>query len=145
KMSYDDAKAALGKLNLPIGWTGWTPSFWPPPDLADFPKQFVFPWLGWLLTAIAASLGAPFWFDILNKVMVIRSTVKPHEKSPEEASDDRQKPAAATTTVVICPTGTTTSTAASSPPPVSPGGTASDDAVDACDAVAAAAADPTGD
>jgi hypothetical protein len=35
-------------------------------------------------------LGAPFWFDLLNKVMVVRSTVKPHEKSPEESSDDRQ-------------------------------------------------------
>lgn len=46
--------------------------------------------LGWLLTAFAITLGAPFWFDILNKIMVIRSTVKPHEKSPEEASEDRQ-------------------------------------------------------
>jgi hypothetical protein len=45
---------------------------------------------GWLLTALAISLGAPFWFDLLNKIMVIRSTVKPHEKSPEEASEDRQ-------------------------------------------------------
>ena len=35
-------------------------------------------------------LGAPFWFDLLNKVMVIRSTVKPHEKSPEESSEDRR-------------------------------------------------------
>jgi hypothetical protein len=46
--------------------------------------------LGWLLTAFAVTLGAPFWFDILNKIMIIRSTVKPHEKSPEEASEDRQ-------------------------------------------------------
>ena len=44
------------------------------------------------MTAFAATLGAPFWFDVLNKVMVIRSTVKPHEKSPEEASEDRQFP-----------------------------------------------------
>jgi len=42
--------------------------------------------LGWLLTAIAISLGAPFWFDALNKIMVIRSTVKPTEKSKDEAS-----------------------------------------------------------
>ena len=49
---------------------------------------------GWLITALAIALGAPFWFDVLNKVMVIRSTVKPHEKSPEESSEDRQsKPA----------------------------------------------------
>ena len=46
--------------------------------------------IGWLITALAVSLGAPFWFDLLNKFMVIRSTVKPHEKSPEEASEDRQ-------------------------------------------------------
>jgi hypothetical protein len=47
--------------------------------------------IGWLITAMAVSLGAPFWFDLLNKFMVIRSTVKPTEKSPEEASEDRQR------------------------------------------------------
>jgi hypothetical protein len=44
--------------------------------------------LGWLITALAISLGAPFWFDILNKFMVVRSTVKPEEKSQPEASKD---------------------------------------------------------
>jgi hypothetical protein len=43
---------------------------------------------GWLMTAAALSLGAPFWFDTLNKFMVVRSTVKPREKSqPEETKD----------------------------------------------------------
>jgi len=45
---------------------------------------------GWLLTALAATMGAPVWFDLLNKMMVIRSTVKPKEKSQEEGSEDRQ-------------------------------------------------------
>jgi len=54
---------------------------------------------GWLFTAFAITLGAPFWFDTLNKIMVIRGTVKPHEKSPEEGSEDRQ--AARTQTVRI--------------------------------------------
>ena len=45
--------------------------------------------LGWLLTASAISLGAPFWFDLLNKFLVIRATVKPREKSQEEGSEDR--------------------------------------------------------
>lgn len=45
--------------------------------------------LGWLMTAAAISLGAPFWFDLLNKFMVVRSTVKPKEKSPDEPSKDR--------------------------------------------------------
>lgn len=44
--------------------------------------------LGWLIVGFAATLGAPFWFDLLGKFMVIRSTVKPTEKSPDEASKD---------------------------------------------------------
>jgi hypothetical protein len=45
-------------------------------------------WLGWLLTAMAISLGAPFWFDTLNRLMVIRSTIKPQEKSQKQKSKD---------------------------------------------------------
>ena len=36
--------------------------------------------IGWLLTILAISLGAPFWFDILNKIINIRFA----GKSPEE-------------------------------------------------------------
>jgi hypothetical protein len=43
--------------------------------------------LGWLLTIIAASLGAPFWFDMLNKVISIRSV----GRSPEEAQKAPKK------------------------------------------------------
>lgn len=46
--------------------------------------------LGWLITAFAITLGAPFWFDVLNKFMVVRSTVKPSEKSGDEGSKDPQ-------------------------------------------------------
>jgi hypothetical protein len=38
----------------------------------------------WLLTAMAISLGAPFWFDLLNKFMTARSTLKPTK--PEKPS-----------------------------------------------------------
>ena len=41
---------------------------------------------GWLITTLALSLGAPFWFDTLNKFMVVRSTVKPKEKSKDGRS-----------------------------------------------------------
>jgi hypothetical protein len=44
--------------------------------------------IGWLITAGALSLGASFWFDMLNKIMVIRNTVKPQEKSQIEGSKD---------------------------------------------------------
>lgn len=37
--------------------------------------------LGWILTALALSLGAPFWFDLLSKVVRIRGAgVKPETK-----------------------------------------------------------------
>ena len=42
--------------------------------------------LGWCMTAMAISLGAPFWFDTLNRFMVVRGTVKPDEKSKKEKS-----------------------------------------------------------
>jgi hypothetical protein len=29
--------------------------------------------LGWLLTVLALSLGAPFWFDVLNRFMNLRN------------------------------------------------------------------------
>lgn len=111
---YDAARRQVDSLSLPIGWSrGWgTPrqgvtlknsgcrawaecKSWLSDDLlrGEFLWNSVIgPIFGLLLTAFAATLGAPFWFDVLNKVMVIRSTVKPHEKSPEEASEDRQDP-----------------------------------------------------
>jgi hypothetical protein len=36
---------------------------------------------GWLLTALAISLGAPFWFDMLGKVISIRAATKPDHKA----------------------------------------------------------------
>jgi len=33
--------------------------------------------MGWLMTAFAVTLGAPFWFDVLSKLMTVRSTLKP--------------------------------------------------------------------
>jgi hypothetical protein len=68
--------------------------------LLQIPKKLAYPhwvrcWLlvfvGWLMTALAVSLGAPFWFDTLNKLIVVRSTVKPQEKSGTESSKDPQK------------------------------------------------------
>jgi hypothetical protein len=40
--------------------------------------------IGWLLTGFAASLGAPFWFDLLNKFMNLRSAGKAPEEKPKK-------------------------------------------------------------
>ncbi len=85
KDSIDTLNSNLANLHLPIGW--------PPKGSSNDARSFDAgnPWfriVGWFMTAAALSLGAPFWFDLLNKFMVVRSTVKPHEKSqPEESKD----------------------------------------------------------
>ena len=45
---------------------------------------------GWLLTVLALSMGAPFWFDLLNKFMNVRSA----GKSPDERAKRTQRQAA---------------------------------------------------
>ena len=92
--TYGQVRDELAGLMLPIGWsTGIPLRGGGLSGAASIDMKTVDWWAtigGWLITAFAATLGAPFWFDVLNKIMVIRSTVKPHEKSPEESSEDRQ-------------------------------------------------------
>jgi hypothetical protein len=84
----------LLEMGLPIGWNWKSP--WNKNAITNIsaipttPGGWLLKFFGWIITGLAISLGAPFWFDMLNKVMVIRSTVKPHEKSKEEGSEDRQ-------------------------------------------------------
>lgn len=87
------AHDAVNALGLPIGWTMATASNKDdrrrvPDTFGDFFLKLV----GILVTGFAISQGAPFWFDVLNKFMVVRSTVKPAEKSGEQPSKDRPAP-----------------------------------------------------
>jgi hypothetical protein len=63
------------KAARPVGW-GRNSGFW-----AKL--------LGLLATGLAVSLGAPFWFDVLNKVISIRAA----GRSPEEKPKSPQGPA----------------------------------------------------
>jgi hypothetical protein len=67
--------AELGQLGLPLGWRHY------PKDPAELSSAIV----GILLTSLAVSLGAPFWFDMLNKVINIRAS----GKSPRETASSR--------------------------------------------------------
>ncbi len=71
-------------VGLPIGWDSRGIETVPGRIPAD-PAGWLLKIVGCLLTACAVSLGAPFWFDILNKIMTARSTIKPREK-PAEAT-----------------------------------------------------------
>jgi hypothetical protein len=62
------------QLKFPIGWSG------DPADgrgLPTSPSELLAKVVGLLLTAIAVSLGAAFWFDALNKLVNLRATGDP--------------------------------------------------------------------
>jgi hypothetical protein len=79
-----DAQAAVGQLQqsgLPIGWT--------PGYFTDHAAWWT--WLialtGWLITAGSTLFGAPFWFDLLQKIVQLRgSGPTPVEKASEPSS-----------------------------------------------------------
>jgi hypothetical protein len=83
--TFDQVKGELEKF--PIGWNcegskkpNFLGSFCIPDDWGGIQKIF-----GWLITIIACSFGAPFWFGLLNKVVALRGSgkapVKPGEKT----------------------------------------------------------------
>lgn len=61
-----DIKKANDVIGLGLNSYGQTFHNW-----RSFAKSLV----GWTVTALALSLGAPFWFDLLNKLMKLRSAV----------------------------------------------------------------------
>jgi hypothetical protein len=73
------ATEAIGNLALPIGWVN-----------GGFGSTTLF---GWLVTALSATLGAPFWFDLLNRFVNVRASGKAPEeepKSPKEVPTPKQ-------------------------------------------------------
>jgi hypothetical protein len=94
-LNYAQADSALNGLDLPIGWTDGGETFFLDKNKDSVWNNGIGPILGLLITALAAMLGAPFWFDILNKVMVLRSTIKPLTtgSAQQPAPQQQQQPA----------------------------------------------------
>lgn len=91
-------------LNLPIGWD----------IITDWKIKIISPiaWIGWFITALAATLGAPFWFDVMAKLFIIRGTgKKPEESSPASTTT----PATPPVQVIVTPTASTASNAEDMP------------------------------
>jgi hypothetical protein len=84
------ATDTLAALHLPVGWDANSDDFlvhlktwsW---DRGDFGTLF-----GWLLTALLVMLGAPFWFDLLNKLVALRTSgTKPPTAENDQSSATR--------------------------------------------------------
>jgi hypothetical protein len=59
--------------------------------------------LGWLITALAVTLGAPFWFDLLSKLIKIRGTGSKIDSSTTDSDSDNSKttPSSSTPTAPV--------------------------------------------
>jgi hypothetical protein len=92
-VQYGEQLGKSGIAQLPNGLTGSALNFFgwtarnsrdghPYPTPAQWPAKF----MGICITAFAASLGAPFWFDVLSKFMMVRSGGDPPKKPDGTAS-----------------------------------------------------------
>jgi len=79
---FKAARAQLASLGLPIGWSKEDPTRQVPSGAEPWAVKI----LGLLLTALATSLGAPFWFDLLKRVMLVRAGLNPDEDSRQQRS-----------------------------------------------------------
>jgi hypothetical protein len=73
--SLETAATDLASLEVPLGWAG--------PERSYFTRHWWSAIVGWLLTALAASMGAPFWFDTLNRFVNIRSAGRSPDENPK--------------------------------------------------------------
>jgi hypothetical protein len=83
KQALDNEKDDIGNVNnlLAIGWHG---KFFG----KDYCKYSI---VGWILTALAISLGASFWFDLLNRIMKLRGSVAPKKDNNAKSTDSTKK------------------------------------------------------
>ena len=68
--SLQDAIKVLNSNNLPVGWGSF------PSTLDGWLRKA----MGLILTSLAVALGAPFWFDVLKKVVNLRGSGPPPQE-----------------------------------------------------------------
>ena len=55
--------------------------------IGSFFSILILHFVGFFVTALAISLGAPFWFDLLNKLMQLRTSIKQPTDSTNTKTD----------------------------------------------------------
>jgi len=79
----------IQKIPAPLG-LGWNPTYTEQLATAEQNGRsavlfFLIKLFGWFITALAVSLGAPFWFDLLQKVINIRNAgVRPPSREEKQ-------------------------------------------------------------
>ncbi|HEX8255124.1 MAG TPA: hypothetical protein VF846_18425, partial [Thermoanaerobaculia bacterium] len=81
---YNSLLDKVDTTELPLWWKSRTPGAWWKEFRAEIPHA----WTGWLLSVIALSLGAPFWFDVLMRIANLRTNgPKPARRSLADPQD----------------------------------------------------------
>ena len=110
--TFKRSLAALGGTGVPMGWSDaqsqqllatlptwgnatklgfWSANLWTAKTL-DAIGAWLASFVGWSVSALAASLGAPFWFDTLNRFVDIRGVGRaPEEKDPTAPKKPRSE------------------------------------------------------
>lgn len=74
--AYNRARTTMMETGLQFGWK----------SVPSCPRDIIAKLFGLLISIFAIALGAPFWFDVLNRFMKVRhSGVSPMEKKAEPA------------------------------------------------------------
>ncbi len=74
----------IDELRLPLGWEAWLE----PENYSSYDANtWLLKVMGLLLTIVAVSLGAPFWFDVLNRLVNLRMS----GAKPKPAESERQR------------------------------------------------------
>jgi len=96
--TFDEIRTNMVQLGIPLGWNwGYETNQADPLQVgtAADARLLAKPTLGWgfflkalglLLSIAAVSQGAPFWFDVLNRLTNLRSANKPAPPKPAEAT-----------------------------------------------------------
>ncbi|HEY7044226.1 MAG TPA: hypothetical protein VH419_11210 [Nocardioidaceae bacterium] len=103
--SVASTTSSLQELQLPVGWDATSRAHFSldPADLTPTGLGMI---AGWLLTALLVMLGAPFWYDLLSKLVALRTS---GSKPPTAGAD----PASSTSLRLAAqPAETTTAVAA---------------------------------
>jgi hypothetical protein len=71
------------KVDLPLGWTA--PLNLDTKDVLSLVVRFAMKIVGLGISVLAVSLGAPFWFDVLSKIINVRAAGKPPQQRQSPA------------------------------------------------------------
>ncbi len=142
EISTSEVMAQAKELNFPIGWTTTLAEDQTCGFIGIYKNQFVirsggecliitslpnsllgliYKILGFLLSGFAASQGAPFWFDVLKKLVSVRNATQTTTTTSTPAATNTSTPATTTTstqTTTQAPTQMTTTTTPQATSPV---------------------------